>query len=153
MLDQDTLHGSVWRFAERLVNQVPEGLFAPAGAARSTRVLVYNHTPWALHRLTTHCETGRFAHGEAAPAVIAPKSVGGYRVVGDGPTHGVTGAVVEYGFRPTDQYPCVWLVTSNPFGGANSWNGQGYGGLTVRFAGSTGPANQVDYDVWETPAS
>ena len=153
MLDQETLDGSVWRISERLVNRAQDRLFAPATAARSTRVLVYNHTPWPLHRLTMHCQTGGFAPGQAPPAMIEPKSVGGWRAESAGAATGVTGAVVEYGFRPTDQYPCVWLVTSNPFGGANSWNGQGYGGLTVRFAGSTGPANQVDYDVWETPAS
>lgn len=149
----EPLGATVWRQTESLVNRARDGLFAPAEAARSTRVLVYNHSPWPLHLLGTSCESGRFSPGQPPPAVIEPKSIGGYRVESDEPAGGVTGAVVQYGFRPTDQYPCVWLVTSNPFGGVTCWNGQGYNGLTVGFCGSTGPANQVDYDVWEASAS
>ncbi|WP_431267471.1 hypothetical protein [Dankookia sp. P2] len=139
----------VWRITESLVNKAPEGLFRPAEAARSTRVLIYNHSRWPLHLLGASFESGGFAACAHPPALIEPKSVGGYRVEGAGPASGVTGAVVQYGFRPTDQYPCLWLVTSNPFGGCNSWNGQGYDGLAVRFSGSVGPANQVDFDVWD----
>jgi hypothetical protein len=143
----------VWRITESLVNKAQESLFGPAEATRSTRVLIYNHSPWPLHLLGSSLESGGFARGGDPPAVIEPKSVGGYRVKSHGFATGVTGAVVQYGFRPTDQYPCLWLVTSNPFGGCSSWNGQGYDGLTVRFSGSVGPANQVDYDVWDATAA
>lgn len=147
----------VSRLNDSLASRADEHRFGPAEAARSTRVQIYNHSPWPLYLLGASFESGGFAPDETPPAVIAPRSVAGYRVESEGPETGVTGAVVQYGFRPTDQYPCLWLVTSNPFGnpfgGCNSWNGQGYNGLTVRFSGSVGPANQVDYDVWDATAA
>ena len=154
MLDAPGPFGTpVWRLTESLVNKAQESLFGRAEAACSTRVLVYNHSSWPLYLLGTSVESGGFAPAAGPPAMIEPKSVGGYRVESRGAAAGVTGAVVQYGFRPTDQYPCVWLVTSNPFNGCNSWNGQGYNGLTVRFSGSAGNANQVEYDVWNATAA
>lgn len=143
----------VWRITESLVNKTQQGLFAPARSGRSTRVLIYNHSSWPLHLLDASFESGGFAPGGHPPTVIEPKSVGGYQVESRDPAGGVTGAVVQYGFRPTDQYPCLWLVTSNPANGCNSWNGQGYNGLTVRFSGSVGAVHQVDYDVWDATAA
>ncbi|TCZ55261.1 hypothetical protein [Roseicella aquatilis] len=147
MLDDVASQGRTVRHGgETLADQRPRQLFAPTEAARSTRILLRHHGVRPLHLLGASFVTGRFAAGQAPPAVMAPRSLAGYRVEGDGDA-GVTGAVVEYGFRPTDQFPCLWLVTSNPLGGAAAWNGQGYAGLVVRFSGTPGPANQVEYEI------
>ena len=141
------------RIRAALANHVAAGLFAPSAAARSTRVLVHTHSRWPLHRLATRTESGRFAAGLEPPAVIAAKSVSGWLVESTAGGSGATGAVAEYGFRPTDQYPCLWLVTSNPADSASCWNGQGYGELLVHFSGIAGAASQVEFDVWEAPRS
>jgi hypothetical protein len=148
--DQDTARAPA---IEGQVDQTPPGLFAPAAAARSTRVLVRNHGHRALYLLGTSTESGHFAPGLEPPAVIAPRSLAGWRVESREDGSGVTGAVAEYGLRPTDQYPCLWLVTSNPPGNppgsASCWNGQGYGDLLVQFNGTAGAASQVEFDVRE----
>lgn len=154
MLDALVPFGApVWRITETLINKAQDSLFGPSDASRSTRVLIFNHSRWPLYFLGASFESGGFTPGQNPPGMIEAKSVGGYRVESHGFATGVAGAVVQYGYRPTDQYPCLWIVTSNPFAGGNSWNGQGYNGLVVKFSGSVGNANQVEYDVWEAAPS
>ncbi|MFC7475396.1 hypothetical protein ACFQS7_13580 [Dankookia sp. GCM10030260] len=87
------------------MNQAQESLLGPAGAARSTWALIYNHGPWPLHLLGASFESGGFAAGGDPSAVIEPKTVGGCRVESRGQASGVAGAVVQYGWRPTGQVP------------------------------------------------
>ncbi len=138
------------RFGETLVNRALGDIFGPDDASRSTRVLVFNHSPWPLFFLTAGFETGGFSNG-GPPMRIDAGSAAGYRVESHGVMTGVTGAVVQFGYRPTDQQPCLWISTSNPFAGGNSWNAVGLNGLFARFAGTVGNANEVQVDVY--PAS
>lgn len=149
MFNLGPFDGPVWRSVEMLTNKAQDSLFGPSDASRSTRVLIFNHSRFPLYFLGAGFESGNFTPGQNPPGMIEAKSVGGYRVESHGFATGVTNAVVQYGKRPTDGQPSLWIVTSNPFVGSNSWSGQGYNGLVVRFSGSVGPANTVDYDVWD----
>jgi hypothetical protein len=109
----------VERLGDLLVNKVSEEIFGDGEAARLTRVVICNHTEQDLYFLDYAFESGGFSTG-LQPTTIEAKTIGGYRVESHGLATGVTGAIVHYGFSPSDAIPVLEIATSNPYAGDNS---------------------------------
>lgn len=134
------------RLGDMLINKVQDEVFGDSGAARSVRVIVYNHTDRDLYYLTSSFDSGGFTAGEQ-PSVIAAKSAGGYKVESHGLMSGVTGADARFGWSPSDSNYAVHLLVSNPYAGDNHLDFDGQGAV-VRATMSVGNTAQVDADVY-----
>jgi hypothetical protein len=139
------------RLGDMLINKVADEIFGPSDAARSTRVIIYNHTDQDLFPFFNSFSTGGFTPGQQ-PHVIEAGTAGGYRVESHGLATGVTGADVRFGLSPSDTTAALQIVTSNPFGGDNTMTAEAGQGLVVRATKSVGNANQVDADLFASDA-
>ena len=120
---------------------------ATAALLPKTIVVVHNHGSQDLFYLSSSLQSGLFTAG-AQPSQIAAGTIGGYKVESHGIATGVTGADVRFGFSPSDSDYCLRIVSSNPYGGDNSAQADGQGGITVKSTFSVGNSNQVDVDVY-----
>ncbi len=135
------------RIGDMLINKVSDEIFGDSGAARSTRVVIYNHSEQDLYYLSSNFESGGFTPG-LQPTKIEGGSIGGYKVESHGFMTGVTGADVRFGLNPSDNTYCLRIVTSNPYVGDNAMSADAGQGLTVRATISVGNTSQVDADVY-----
>jgi hypothetical protein len=78
------------RLGDMLINKVQDEIFGDSDAARSARVIIYNHTGQDLYFLTSSFDSGGFTAGQQ-PGVVPAKSAGGYKVESHGFATGVTG--------------------------------------------------------------
>lgn len=141
------LGAPVERLGDTLINKAMDEIFGDSGAARSTRVLIYNHTTQNLYFLNAGFETGGFTPG-MQPSVIEAGTVNGYKVESHGVMTGVTGADVTFGLSPSDQNVCLHIVTSNPYAGDNTGTADASNGLTATASISVGNTSQLDVDVY-----
>jgi hypothetical protein len=139
--------GTIERLGETLINKVSDEVFGDSGAARSTQVVIYNHTGQNFYFQSSNFETGGFTPG-LQPSVIEAGTAGGYKVESHGVMTGVTGADVRFGLTPADSNVCLRIVTSNPYAGDNTCNSESGEGLTVRSSISVGNTSQVLADVY-----
>jgi hypothetical protein len=137
----------VERLGDMLINKVADEIFGDTGAARSTRVVIYNHTQQDLYFLTSGFDSGGFSPG-LQPSKIEAGTLGGYKVESHGVMTGVTGADVRFGFDPNDNTLALRIVSSNPYAGANTFNTETGEGLTARATISVGNTSQLDVDVY-----
>ena len=141
------LGAPVERLGDTLINKASDEIFGDSGAARSTRVVIYNHSNQNLYFLTSSFDSGGFTPG-MQPSVIEPGTVNGYKVESHGFMAGVTGADVQFGLNPSDSTWCLHIVTSNPYAGDNSGAADAAGGLKVTSSMSVGNTSQFDVDVY-----
>ena len=137
------------RLGDMLINKVADEIFGDSGAARSTRVVIYNHSDKDLFYLSNSFDSGGFTPG-VQPGQVAAGTIGGYKVESHGLATGVTGADVRFGFSPSDSDYCLRIVSSNPYAGDNSLEADAQGGIIVKSTSSVGNSNQVDADVYSS---
>jgi hypothetical protein len=137
------------RLGDTPINKVADEIFGAPDAARSTRVIIYNHSGQDLFPISNSFSSGGFTAGQQ-PHVIEAGTAGGYRVESHGFATGVTAADVRFGLSPSDGTVALRIVTSNPFAGDNSMSAEADQDrdLVVNATSSVGNANQVDVDVF-----
>jgi hypothetical protein len=137
----------VERLGDTLINKVSDEIFGDSGAARSTRVVIYNHTQQDLYFLGSNFDSGGFSPG-SQPNKIEAGTIGGYKVESHGLMTGVTGAEVRFGVVPTDETWALRIVSSNPYAGDNTFTADEGEGFKVRATISVGNTSQLDADVY-----
>ena len=139
------------RLGDTLINKVADEIFGASDAARSTRVIIFNHTNRDLFPISNSFSSGGFTAGQQ-PHVIEAGTAGAYRVESHGFATGVTDADIRFGLSPSDQAFALRIVTSNPFAGDNSMSAEADQdqNLVVNATSSVGNTNEVDADVFRT---
>ena len=139
--------GTIERLGDTLINKVTDEVFGDSGAARSTRVIIYNHSGQDIYFISSSFDSGGFTPG-LQPSIIQAGTAGGYKVESHGVMTGVTGADVRFGLSPSDSDYSLRIVSSNPYAGDNTMSADAAGGLTVRATISVGNTSEVDADLY-----
>ncbi len=135
------------RIGDTLINKVSNEIFGDGDAARSTTVVIYNHSNNDLFKLSDNFDSGGFSPS-SNPNIISAMSAGGYKVESHGVATGVTGADITWGLNTTDAEFVLRVVTSNPFAGDNTQSADTGGGFTKIITGSVGNNNTVEVDIF-----
>lgn len=135
------------RLGDTLINKASDEIFGDSGAARSTRVVIYNHSTQNLYFLASSFDSGGFTPG-MQPTIIEAGTVNGYKVESHGFMAGVTGADVQFGLNASDSTWCLRIVTSNPYAGDNNGTAEAASGLTAKSSMSVGNTSQFEVDVY-----
>jgi hypothetical protein len=139
--------GQFVRFGDTLINKISDEVFGDGNAARSTRVVIYNHSDQDLYYVWSSFDSGGFTPG-MQPERIEARTIGGYRVESHGFMTGVTGADVRFAVEPSENAPCLRIVSSNPYVGDNTYSVESGEGLTATATMSVGTTSQLEADVY-----